>query len=152
MEFDIDYNGSDLRSVTFPTGYGWSHRLSNLHRYVLIETQPYTCLCKLLRRPGVHVFMQIAETVVGSRAPAISFTARTSGVLKRVPATDPRCSPRSPIRRASPLGCGLTRPCASKSSRCRRRVFFGILTFWAMSAISAAPAQYVSSTHRPAAE
>ena len=33
------------------------HRLSNLHRYVLIVAQPYTCLCKLLRRSvGTHVY------------------------------------------------------------------------------------------------
>ena len=88
----------------FPTGYGWSHRLSNLQRYVLREKLAIHVFMQIAETVWVGVLMQIAETVVGSRR-AIPFTARLQACLKRVPARDPRCPSHRPTRRASPLGC-----------------------------------------------
>jgi hypothetical protein len=125
---DIDLMEVARGHLMFPTGYGRvasrtrAHRLSNLHRYVFDgdaaihvnppassqqfapvcfdSDSPYTCLCKLLRRSVVHMFMQIAETVVGPRRdPSISFTARLQACLKGVPATYPLCPAHSRTRR-----------------------------------------------------
>ena len=108
---------------------------SNLQRYVLIETQPYTCLCKLLRRSGYMCLCKLLRRR-GATHPYRSLLGSGRGLNERLPQI--RFALLVAQFAALPRWDVVDETLTTKSSRCRRRVFSGIPTLSAMSAISAA--------------
>ena len=118
----------------------------------IAETISVHCLCKLLRRSGAHVFMQIAETMAWSRAAHPYRSLLGPGVLKRVPATNPLALLIAQL-------AALLRWDVSDETLClqvlqvpaqslfRYPDVFGNVCYFCRVA-----ARYASSTHRPAAE